>query len=93
MLFEGACKFVTLDNYHVLSCHNIVSHNWHTHSQLDVAMAELDIYKEKFTSGEKQLKEAQNNLKETKEAIREKQKWESYFVIVPNVWVCSPHIF
>ena len=45
-----------------------------SHTQLDVATAELDIYKEKFTSGERQLKEAQTNLKETTESIKDKQK-------------------
>ena len=44
------------------------------HSQLDVATAELDIYKERFTSGERELEEAQVTLEQTTNSIKEKQK-------------------
>ena len=39
-----------------------------------MAQAELDIYKERFTSSERQLKEAQDNLQETKTALTGKKK-------------------
>ena len=48
--------------------------NWSTHTQLDVATAELDIYRDKFTSGERQLEEAQSSLGETKDNVKDKQK-------------------
>lgn len=43
-------------------------------TQLDVASAELEIYQEKFTSGERQLKEAKDSLRQTKDSIKDKQK-------------------
>lgn len=58
----------------VSQVHLIYVHYLYTqHTQLDVATAELEIYRERFTSGERQLEEAQGNLKETKASMKEKQ--------------------
>ena len=56
--------------------------------QLDVAQAELDIYREKHTRCERQLQEAQSQLKTVKTSLKEDKRLEYRGVSFQRV-VCT----
>ena len=67
--------FTLLPPLSLLHTHAHIHTHTHTHlPQLEVAQAEVDIYRERFCSGERQLNEAKQNLQDMQATLLEKKR-------------------
>ena len=65
----------------------------HTHTQLDVAQVEVDLYREQFTSKEKQHEKAKQNLATIKSSIKEKKRLVVALAIRTFITYKHTHIY